>query len=88
NKNRTSLCSTTPSGEDIRMVTQRKSGGEAVDMTAEYVPGLDSFVAKKSGRKYVVEAYDGTLTISKSGKVESREESVDYQSLDNEPDGD
>lgn len=83
---KTSICGVNSSGEFNYMVT-KPNGGTAVDMKAEYSPGLDAFVAKKNGVTYIVEAYNGSLTIKKAGSTE-REVSKDWISLDNESDYD
>ncbi len=83
---RTSICGVNSSGEFNYMVT-KPNGGTAVGMKAQYDPDLDAFVASKDGVKYIVEAYNGSLTVKKTGSTE-REVSKDWISLDNESDYD
>lgn len=85
-KAKTSICGVNSSGEFNYMVT-KPNGGASVDMKAEYNSGLDAFVAKKNGVTYIVEAYNGSLTIKKDG-ASSRQTSDDWTSLDNESDYD
>lgn len=85
-KSKTTICGKDSSGEANYMVTQ-PNGGASVDMVADYDPGLDAFVAKKNGTTYIVEAYNGSLTVKKSGSTD-RQVSKDWLSLDNEQDGD
>lgn len=85
-KSKTTICGKNSSGEANYMVT-RPNGGASVDMAADYDPGLDAFVAEKNGTTYIVEAYNGSLTIKTSGSTD-RQVSYDWLSLDNEPDGD
>ena len=85
-KSKTTICGKNSSGEDNYMVTQTH-GGTAVDMKAEYDPVLDAFVARKNGTKYIVEAFNGSLTVKKSGSTD-RQRSTDWLSLDNESDYD
>lgn len=83
---KTTICGKNSSGEFNYMVT-KPNGGAAIDMVAEYVPGLDAFVAKKDGTTYTVEAYNGSLTVTKDGKS-AREVAKEWISLDNESDSD
>lgn len=85
-KSKTTICGKDSSGEANYMVTQ-PNGGASVDMVADYDPGLDAFVARKNGTTYIVEAYNGSLTVKKSGSTD-RQVSKDWLSLDNEQDGD
>lgn len=85
-KSKTTICGTNSSGEDVRMVTE-PNGGTALDMSSAYDPDLDAFVSKRDGTTYVVEAYNGSLTVRKSGATD-RQDSKDWLSLDNEPDYD
>lgn len=80
------VCGTNSSGEDLRMVT-KVDNGPALDLKAEYEPGLDAFVARKDGTTYLIEAYNGSLTVKKAGAAD-RQESRDWISLDNESDYD
>lgn len=83
---KTSICGTDSSGADFRFVTQ-PSGGEVLDLKGRYEPDLDAFVASQDGATYTVQAYDGTLLITKNGKKTTQKAS-DWISLDNEPDTD
>jgi len=83
---KTSICGKDASGVDFRFVTQPK-GGEAVDLKGSYEGQLDAFVAKDGTTTYTVQAYDGTLIVSKDGKKDEQRSS-DWISLDNEPDTD
>lgn len=83
---KTSICGVNSSGEFNYMVT-KPNGGPTIDMKAEYNSGLDAFVAKRNGVTYIVEAYNGSLTVKKSGSSH-REVSNDWISLDNESDYD
>lgn len=83
----TSICGTNSSGEDFRMVTQKR-GGPVLDMRGSYDPQRDAFVAKKDGTSYVVLAYDGTLIVTKNGKSTTEDSDDDWISLDNEEDYD
>ncbi|MBC7594250.1 MAG: hypothetical protein H7288_09970 [Kineosporiaceae bacterium] len=85
-KSKTTICGKNSSGEDNYTVT-RPNAGATVDMVADYDPGLDAFVAKKNDATYILEAYNGSLTVRKSGSTD-RQVSKDWLSLDNEPDGD
>lgn len=85
-KSKTTICGTNSSGEDVRMVTE-PNGGSALDMSSAYDPDLDAFVSKRDGATYVVEAYNGSLTVRKSGATD-RQDSKDWLSLDNESDYD
>lgn len=80
---KTSICGRDSSGADFRLVTQPK-GGEIVDLKGRYEPDLDAFVASSDGATYTVQAYDGTLLVTKDGKKTSQTSS-DWISLDNEP---
>ena len=68
------------------MVTQ-PNGGATVDMVADYDPDLDAFVANKNGTTYILEAYNGSLTVTENGSRD-RQVSKDWLSLDNESDYD
>ncbi len=83
----TSICGTTSSGEDFRMVTQA-TGGPVLDMPGSYDPQRDAFVAKKNGTSYAVLAYNGTLIVTKNGKSTTQDSDDDWISLDNEDDFD
>lgn len=83
---KTSICGRDASGVDFRFVTQA-SGGDPVDVKGEYDPSLDAFVAKNDGVSYAVQAYDGTLLVTKDGRT-SKQKSSDWISLDNESDYD
>ncbi|MRK00666.1 hypothetical protein GEV27_03940 [Aeromicrobium sp. S22] len=83
---KTSICGKTSSGEEFRFVTQA-DGGDTVDVKGEYDPQLDAFVAKKDGVSYAVQAYDGTLVVTKDGRT-TKQKSSDWISLDNESDYD
>lgn len=83
----TSICGTTPSGEDFRMVTQKR-GGPVLDMRGSYDPQRDAFVAKKDGTSYAVLAYDGSLVITENGQSTTEDSDNDWISLDNEDDFD
>lgn len=83
---KTSICGRDASGVDFRFVTQA-SGGEPVDVKGEYDPSLDSFVAENDGVRYEVQAYDGTLLVTKDGRT-TKQQSSDWISLDNESDYD
>lgn len=83
---KTSICGRDASGVDFRFVTQA-SGGEPVDVKGEYDPSLDAFVAKNDGVSYAVQAYDGTLLVTKGGQT-TKQRSSDWISLDNESDYD
>lgn len=85
-ESKASICGQDTSGESNYMVV-KPNGGAAIDMSAEYAPALDAFVGKKDGVKYIVEAYNGSLTIKQSGSSH-REVSKDWISLDNESDYD
>lgn len=80
---KTSICGSDSSGADFRFVTQPK-GGDVVDLKGRYEPDLDAFVASADGATYTVQAYDGTLLVTKNGK-KSSQKSSDWISLDNEP---
>ena len=81
---KTSICGRDSSGADFRFVT-RPSGGDVVDLAGRYEPDLDAFVAKDGDTTYTVQAYDGTLLVTKDGK-KSTQKASDWISLDNEPD--
>lgn len=83
---KTSICGVDSSGADFRFVTQPK-GGAVVDLKGRYEPDLDAFVAKDGSTSYIVQAYDGTLLVTKDGKKQTQKSS-DWISLDNEPDTD
>ncbi|WP_456698448.1 hypothetical protein [Aeromicrobium sp. P5_D10] len=83
---KTSICGRDASGVDFRFVTQA-SGGEPVDAKGEYDPSLDAFVAENDGVSYAVQAYDGTLLVTKDGRT-TKQPSSDWISLDNESDYD
>jgi hypothetical protein len=83
---KTSICGTTPSGEDFRFVT-RATGGQVLDLPGAYDPQLDAFVARKAGTTYTVRAYDGTLLVTKDGTT-TKQKASDWISLDNESDYD
>lgn len=83
---KTSICGVDSSGESFRFVTQA-SGGDVVDVKGQYDPQLDAFVAKKDGVSYAVQAYDGTLLVTKDGQT-TTQKSSDWISLDNESDYD
>lgn len=83
---KTSICGTDSSGADFRFVTQ-PTGGEVIDLKGRYEPDLDAFVASQDGTTYTVQAYDGTLLVTKDGKKTTQKAS-DWISLDNEPDTD
>lgn len=82
---KTSICGKTTSGETFRLVS-RPTGGETVDIAGSYDPQRDAFVASKGGTRYLVEAYSGDLVVVENGRS-TKQESSDYISLDNEPDG-
>ncbi len=83
---KTSICGVDSSGADFRFVTQPK-GGDVVDLKGRYEPDLDAFVAKDGSTSYTVQAYDGTLLVTRDGKKQTQKSS-DWISLDNEPDTD
>lgn len=83
---KTSICGTDSSGADFRFVTQPK-GGDVLDLKGRYEPDLDAFVASDNGTTYTVQAYDGTLLVTKDGKKTTQKAS-DWISLDNEADTD
>lgn len=83
---KTSICGTDSSGTDFRFVTQ-PTGGEVLDLKGRYEPDLDAFVATQDGATYAVQAYDGTLLITRNGQKTTQKAS-DWISLDNEPDTD
>jgi hypothetical protein len=83
---KTSICGRDSSGADFRLVTQ-PSGGEVADLPGRYEPDLDAFVASQGGTTYTVQAYDGTLIVSKDG-AKSKQTASDWISLDNEADTD
>ncbi|TXL57246.1 hypothetical protein [Aeromicrobium terrae] len=83
---RTSICGKDATGETFRFVTQA-NGGEVIDMKGDYNPGADSFVAKKDGVRYEVQAYDGTLVVTRDGRT-TTQKSSEWISLDNESDYD
>jgi hypothetical protein len=83
---KTSICGRDSSGADFRLVTQ-PSGGDVVDLPGRYEPDLDAFVASQDGTTYTVQAYDGTLIVSKDGE-KSKQVASDWISLDNEADTD
>ena len=83
----TSICGTTSSGEDFRMVTQKR-GGPVLDMPGSYDPQRDAFVAKKDGTSYAVLAYNGSLVVTKNGESTTEDSDDDWISLDNEDDFD
>ena len=85
-KSKTTICGKNSSGEANYMVTQ-PNGGATVDMVADYDPDLDAFVANKNGTTYILEAYNGSLTVTKNGSRD-RQVSKDWLSLDNESDYD
>ncbi len=81
---KTSICGTDSSGADFRFVTQ-PSGGAIMDLKGRYEPDLDAFVATQGDSTFTVQAYDGTLVVTKDGK-KATQKSSDWISLDNEPD--
>ncbi|MFI5426411.1 hypothetical protein [Aeromicrobium sp. UC242_57] len=83
---KTSICGRDASGVDFRFVT-KASGGDTVDAKGSYDPDLDAFVAESSGVSYAVQAYDGTLLVTKDGSTK-KQKSSDWISLDNESDYD
>jgi hypothetical protein len=83
---KTSICGKDASGVEFRLVT-KPTGGETVDVKGQYDPDTDAFVAKKDGTSYAVQAYDGTLLVSKDGRT-TTQKSSDWISLDNESDYD
>lgn len=85
-KSKTTICGKNSSGEANYMVTQ-PNGGATVDMVADYDPDLDAFVANKNGTTYILEAYNGSLTVTENGSRD-RQVSKDWLSLDNESDYD
>lgn len=85
-KSKATVCGTNSSGEDLRMVTKGEGGG-TLDLKANYEPGLDAFVAKNDGATYIIEAYNGSLTVDRNG-TKDRQETDNWISLDNESDYD
>jgi hypothetical protein len=83
---KTSICGRDSSGEDFRFVT-KATGGDVVDLKGRYDPDLDAFVASDDDTSYAVQAYDGTLLVTKDGK-KSKQTASDWISLDNEADTD
>lgn len=83
---KTSVCGVDSSGVDFRIVT-KPSGGDIVDISGTYDPGLDAFVGRSDGTTYTVQAYDGALLVRRDGTT-TKQPSSDWISLDNEPDGD
>ncbi|MET0931930.1 MAG: hypothetical protein ABWX74_20615 [Aeromicrobium sp.] len=83
---KTSICGRDSSGADFRFVT-KPTGGAVVDLKGRYEPDLDAFVASQDGTTYTVQAYDGTLLVTKDGK-KSTQPASDWISLDNEADTD
>ena len=84
---RTSICGVDSSGEKLRLVN-KPDGGSTVDLKSDYDPQLDAFVARKDGTFYTVQAYDGSLLITKDGRTTVQKSDDDWISLDNEPDTD
>jgi len=83
---KTSICGKDATGESFRFVT-KPSGGAVVDMKGSYNPGADSFVARKDGVRYEIQAYDGTLLVTRNGST-TTQKSSEWISLDNESDYD
>lgn len=83
---KTSICGKDASGVEFRLVT-KPSGGQVVDVAGEYDPSTDAFVAEEDGTTYAVQAYDGTLLVTKDGQT-TTQRSSDWISLDNESDYD
>lgn len=80
-----SICGVTSSGEKLRVVVA-PDGGPVLDLTGRYDYTLDAFVGKDGDTTYVVQAYDGTILTRRDGQTSSQT-SVEWSSLDNEPDG-
>jgi hypothetical protein len=83
---KTSICGKDATGESFRFVIKPR-GGEVLDLRGRYEYEIDSFVAKKDGTTYIVQAYNGTLLVKKDGST-SAQKSTDWISLDNESDYD
>ena len=83
---KTSICGKDASGESFRVVT-KPTGGDTVDVKGIYDPQLDAFVGEDGDTSYTVQAYDGTLLVTKDGTTKTQKSS-DWISLDNESDYD
>ncbi len=82
---KSSICGVNSSGEELRVVVA-PGGGPVLDLKGRYEYKLDAFVGKDGDTTYIVQAYDGTILTQRDGQTSSQK-SVEWSSLDNEPDG-
>lgn len=82
---KSSICGVDSSGQRLRVVVA-PDGGPTLDLAGRYEYRLDAFVAKDGDTTYTIQAYDGTI-LTRSGGQTTSQSSVEWSSLDNEPDG-